>query len=130
MEVADLNVGSGASPANSTLRIGANAGNLSVGDNFIADPRAKLEFELSKSDAATIEVANKFKITSPSAKLIIDAANYTGKGGTIKLVTFKSITSEFSSVEITNLDPSLIGSVGYNSKSMYLRITPAQTTKQ
>ncbi len=129
MKVSDLSVGSGSSPARSTLQIGAGAGSVSVANDLTVGPRAELVFELSETGATPIEVDGRLAITSTSAKLIIDAAKYSEKENTIDLITFDSTTSAFSSVTVLNLDPALTGSIGYSSNSMYLCITSTKNSK-
>jgi formylglycine-generating enzyme required for sulfatase activity len=126
MEATDLNIGSGASPARSTFRIGAGADSVLVANDLIAGPRAELVFELSETGTTPIAVSKHFQIKSTSAKLMIDATKYSGKEDTIDLITFDSISSEFSAVEVEHLDSALTASIGYNSRSMYLRITAKQ----
>lgn len=125
IDTTDLLLESRASPADSILEISTDAASVAIASDMIVGSRAKLVFKLSAGGATTIKVTDRFKITSKSAQLIIDASGYTGGASNIDLVTFSSMNGQFASPVIKNPDPCLTGKIKCDSDRMYLNIISA-----
>lgn len=123
MDVTDLTIGDGTTPAESFLEIGPNAPGISIADDFIVGPRGQLVFNVGENgECTTIEVTNLFDVISGSAKIFVDAALYTGGATNIELITYNSLGTEFQRQAIMNLPSGLTGSLVYNANSLVLEI--------
>lgn len=123
MNVTDLIIGSGITPAFTDFKIGTDALSITVANDLTVGPRGEVTFNLAADGGCTtIEVADLFDVTSGSAKILVDAALYTGGPTNIKLITFGSIGTAFSRQAIMNMPSGLTGSLVYTANSLSLDI--------
>ena len=121
-----LNVGEGGSFVMNALGGGVNLGvtNPGVGDLNLTG-NGQLTFNLGSSTVPTIAAHptfGEFNITSATSKLVIDAANYTGGGASIPLVTFSAVNGSFdpANISISNVPVGLNAAITYDADSMDL----------
>ncbi len=129
MNVTDLIIGSGITPAFTDFKIGTDALSITVANDLTVGPRGEITFNLSTNGVTPIAVADLFDVTSGSAKILVDAALYTGGPTNIELITFGTMgTMEFDRQAIMNMPSGLTGSLIYTANSLVLEIVPDIST--
>jgi hypothetical protein len=130
MNVTDLIIGSGITPAFTEFIIGTDALGITVADDLTVGPRGEVTFNVAADGSCTtIEVADLFDVTSGSAKILVDAALYTGGPTNIELITFGNMgTMEFARQAIMNIPAGLTGSLVYTANNLSLDIVPDIST--